>query len=183
MNKSDLSPYQRKVYKNYQDILEELGLNADSFIDSLDETDKAAIIPSLKNMMDQVIRSEIILDYTLIDQELDSIIIRHFFRTGQKLVRTNKTKKYKTLEKLLENIYPIKKLEIIQSFKKVPREVINIIHAINGLRNGMAHSFFLGKLKAVNKTYKHKDLTKVAALREFRADVSKLIYFFYPNLK
>jgi hypothetical protein len=177
-----LSKYQRKALKEYQRLLETAAINPDRIL-SLVEDDVGAVMPILRSMTDQVVRSAVIFEYTMIDMELDSILFRHFFGTGNKLRSRRNTHQYKTLRSMLQNLYILQKLAIIRNFKEVPRDVVSKLAAINDLRNGLAHTFFLQDLSPSKRTYKGLSILSPKGFRDFREDAWKIRCFFMPWLK
>jgi hypothetical protein len=180
--KVGLTKYQARVLREYERILEATGLNPARVLDFA-EDDPGAVVPVLKSMTDQAVRSDVIFEYTMIDMELDLILFRHFFGAGKKLHAATRTKRYKTLRLMLQNIYLMQKLSIVRSFKDVPRSIVSKIAAINDLRNGLAHTFFVSDLKATKRTYKGHSIFTRRGLEAFREDAQEIRYFFMPWLK
>jgi hypothetical protein len=179
---SNLSKRQAYVFREYQRILSATGLNAELVFEFL-EDDPEAVVPVLKSMTDQVVRSEVVSTYTMIDMELNFVLAHHFFGTGKKFTAARRTKRYKTLELVLQEIYPIQKLSIVRSFKNVPKTIVSKIAAINDLRNGLAHTFDLTNLKATKRTYKGHNIFTRKGIEVFREDALEIQYFFMPFLK
>jgi hypothetical protein len=161
-------------------MLEDLGLNSER-IPELAGNDPSAVGPTLKSMTDQVVRSEILFRYTMIDSELDHVILRHFF--GFNLKKARSRARYRTLEAILQNLYPLQKLGVIRTFKKVPTRIVSNIHRINDLRNGVAHTFFLDSLPDSKRTYKGSNAFKSKGLRTFCDDAWEIHCFFSPFLQ
>ena len=177
-----LSGYQRRALREYERILEATALNPERVLDFA-EDDPAAVIPTLRSMTDQVVRSEIIFEYTMIDMELDSLLFRHFFGTGKKLMASRSSRRYRTLRQMLQNLYPMQKLAIVRTFKTVPKPIVSKIAAVNELRNGVAHSFFLGDLPVAKRSYRGMSIFQKHALGAFRKDAWEIRCFFTPWLK
>jgi len=177
-----LTKYQARAFREYERILEITGLNPERALDFV-EDEPEAVTPILKSMTDQVVRSDVIFEYTKIDMELDFIIFRHFFGPGKKLRAARRTKRYKTLRLMLQNIYLMQKLSIVRSFKEVPKNIVSKIAAINDLRNGLAHTFFVSDLKEAKRTYKGHRIFTQQGLEAFRDDAQEIRYFFTPWLK
>ena len=176
-----LSRYQRRALTEYQRLLETAALNPDRIL-SFAEDDVDAVMPILRSMTDQVVRSEVIFEYTMIDMELDSILFKHFFGTGKKLRFKKNTRQYKTLRSMLQNLYILQKLSIIRNFKEVPKDVVSKIAAINDLRNGLAHTFFLKDLSPSKRTYKKLSILSRKGFEAFRKDAWGIRCFFMPWL-
>jgi len=122
--KPKLTPYQARVLRKYQRILDVTGLGPERALD-LSEDDPQAFAPVLKSMTDQAVRSHVIFEYTMIDMELDFVIFRHFFGGGKKLIAARRTKRYKTLRLMLQDLYLMQKLSIVRTLKDVPRAIVS----------------------------------------------------------
>ncbi len=177
-----LSRHQRRAFKEYQRILEAAALNPERLFGFAEE-DPDAVMPILRSMTDQVVRSEVIFEYTMIDMELDSILFQHFFGSGARLRAKRRTQRYKTLRSILQNIYILQKLSIIRKFKDVPRGIVSKIAAINELRNGLAHTFFVEDLGPSKRTYNGRNIFRLDGFRDFRKDTLEIRCFFMPWLK
>lgn len=176
-----LTARQKRVLREYERILEITGLNPEGVL-AFAEDDPEVVIPVLRIMTDQAIRSDVIFECTLIDADLDFILFRHFFGSGKKLIAARRTKRYKTLRLILQNIYLMQKLSIVQSFKKIPKPIISKIATINDLRNGLAHTFLVSDLKPAKRTYKGHNIFTRKGMEAFRKDAREIRYFFSPWL-
>ncbi len=176
-----LSKYQRRTLREYERLLEATALNPERILDFA-EDDSAAVLPILRSMTDQVVRSEVIFEYTMIDMELDLIFFRHFFGRARKLAAARRTPRYRTLRSLLQNLYILQKLAIVRNFRGVPRGIASKIAAINELRNGLAHSFFLKDLSPSKRTYKGLNVFTREGFQAFRKDAWEIRCFFTPWL-
>ena len=116
-----LSKYQRRALREYQRILEATSLNPDRILEFA-EYDSAAVMPVIRSMTDQIVRSEVIYDYTMIDMELDHLFFQHFFGTGEKLRVAACTRRYRTLQLMLQSLYLLQKLTIVKTFKHIPKK-------------------------------------------------------------
>ncbi len=110
-----LSRSQARVLREYERILEATGLNPEGVLDFA-EDDPLAVTPILRSMTDQVVRSEVIFKDTMIDMELDHLIFKHFFGSGDRLRRARSTVRYRTLRQILQNLYPLQNLGIVRTF-------------------------------------------------------------------
>jgi hypothetical protein len=180
-HRAALSRYQARMLRDYEQILELIGLNPDRALQFAD-SDPEAVVPILKSMTDQAVRSVVIFDYTFIDMELEFLIFRHFFGRGKKLTLARKTRRYRTLRLMLQNTYLMQKLSIVRSFKNIPRPIVSSIAAINDLRNGLAHTFLVSDLSAPKRTYKGQNIFTRRGLEAFQRDVDQIRSFFMPWL-
>lgn len=177
-----LTKYQARKLREYEQILEVTALHP-KLVNELAENDPDLVIPALNSMKDQIVRSEVIYEYTMIDMELDYVLDRHFFGAGKKLIQARRTKRFKTYNLMLRNIYIMQKLAIVRTFKSVPKAIVSNVAAINDLRNGLAHTFNIAELKAAKRSYKGHDIFKKDGLSIFRNDAEEIRYFFMPFLK
>jgi hypothetical protein len=135
------------MLKTYRQMLDVIGLNPD-IIHDIAKDDPEAVVPVIRAMTDQIVRGEIILEHTMIDAELDHLLYKHFFGTSEKMRKARKTAPYRTFRLILQNMYLLQKLSIIKTFKKIPKNITRNVAAINDLRNGLAHTFFVEEKKA-----------------------------------
>ena len=179
---ASLSKSQARALREYERILEVTGLNLERVLEFA-ESEPEAVVPVFKSMTDQAVRSDVIFEYTMIDAELEFIVLRHFFGSGKKLKVARRTQRYKTLRLMLQNIYLLQKLSIVRSFREIPKPIVSSIAAINNLRNGLAHTFFVSDLSAPKRTYKGHNIFTRKGLEVFRKDVQEIRYFFMSWLK
>ena len=77
----------------------------------------------------------------------------------------------------------MQKLTIVRDFKEIPKAVVSKIAAINDLRNGLAHTFFLEDLSPSKRTYKGFNVFTYEGLQAFRKDAWEVRFFFTPWLR
>jgi hypothetical protein len=83
--------------------------------------------------------------------------------------------KFKTfVQYILDEIYLLKKLEVVSQIKSVPSDVQKAVRKVNAIRNAMAHSFFPENRKenkdAKKVMYAGKELLSRDGLFAFRKD-------------
>jgi len=104
--------------------------------------------PLLEIMKQKLIRGEIIIKYTLIDEFLSVIISNYYFRRDPKSQSTAfrrlwQTKKFQLfVNYFLDEAYLLNKMRMVHEIKPLPPDVRNALERINALRNAIAHSFF-----------------------------------------
>jgi len=180
--RATLSKYQARTLREYEHLLKVTGLNPDRVL-QFAEDDPEAIVPTLRSMTDQAIRGDVILEYTMIDMELDFILLGHFFGSDKNLRAASRTRRYKTLQLILQNVYLMQKLSIVRTFKEVPKGIVSKIAMVNDLRNGLAHAFFISDLRASKRIYKGHSIFTRKGLEAFHEDVQEIRYFFMPWLR
>ena len=79
----------------------------------------------------------------------------------------------------MHNLYLLQKLSIVRTFKAVPKPIVSKISAINDLRNGLAHTFFVQDLRASKRTYKGINIFTEDGLRAFIDDVEEYQEFLH----
>ena len=100
-------------------------------------------------MKNQIVRSQIIWDYTYVDELLDSAICHYFFGKKRGFIKLWKTKKFKNFNRyILEVLSLTEKLRLVKAIHEVPKSVAADIEALNALRNGLAHAFFPENLRS-----------------------------------
>jgi hypothetical protein len=133
----------------------------------------------LRLMKDQLIRSQVIMDYTFVDEMLGAAICRYFFGKKRDFIKLWKTKKFRNFNHyVLEVLGLTEKLRLVKETGKVPKDVSRKVEKLNALRNGLAHSFFPENLRAGKPTYGGRDIFTAEGLRTFLADVERIEDFF-----
>jgi hypothetical protein len=141
--------------------------------------DEELLIANLEGDIDHIVRGEILREYTFVDWLLEEELIKHFY--GKKLSKRKKS--HKTFYLILNDLYLIKKLNLIQSYKEIPSKIVEKIYNLNKLRNGYAHKFLIGHKSKSEKYYKGKhDITSPAGLEIFISDMHVITEYFAPWL-
>jgi hypothetical protein len=117
----------------------------------------------------KMVLAEIVSKYTLVDDELSIIIKKYFFR-GQ-----GRTKRFVVFRRyILDELYLIKKMEIVHAIKDIPNNVRNTIYDLNGIRNACAHSLrsehCRGLKKHMKVFYRGKYIHTYEGLKKFMED-------------
>jgi hypothetical protein len=134
----------------------------------------------LRVMKNQIVRSQIIADYTLVDELLGSAICHYFFGKKRGFIKLWKTKRFRNFNYyILEVLSLNEKLRLVKSITKVPKRVAADIEALNALRNGLAHALFPENLRSAKPVYKGQDIFSTAGLQRFIEDMTKISDFFF----
>jgi hypothetical protein len=173
---------QRKALTQLKSVLHMTGLDPDAQIKRW-QSDPEAILPILRSMLDQVVRSEVLNWYTMTDLILDMALLDHVFGKNRSRSSLRRSKRYKTVQSMLRKLYPRQKLQLLRTFKNVPKPICRSIGAMNELRNGLAHSFFLKDIPASKRTYIGRNVFTVDGLEFFLEDMHRVRYFFEPWLE
>jgi hypothetical protein len=170
-----LTRSQKKLLAEVETIAE---LSQVDYVNIL-EYDSEERTTRLRLMKNQIVRSQIITDYTFIDEMLGSAICHYFFGKTKSFITLWKTKKFKNFNYyILEVLSLTEKLRLVKSITKVPKGVAADIEALNALRNGLAHAFFPENLRSAKPAYKGQDIFSRGGLERFIEDMSKISDFF-----
>jgi hypothetical protein len=137
-----LTTTQRKLKKEVEEIASKVKMDHWDIKDYVPESRTA----HLKLMKQHLVRGEVILKYTLIDEILTCIICNYYFRKPKKEVTYKKlwrTKRFRLFnQNLMDETHLLAKLRLASAIKKVPSNINKTIERVNALRNALAHSFF-----------------------------------------
>lgn len=159
------------------------------------DRERGARTPVLEVMKRELIRGEVIGQYTLIDDLLSTEVCLYFL-PGKDLIKQWKTKKFRRFNYyVIERLYMTQKLTFLKDVYDVPKEIAGKIEEINALRNALAHAFFPenlrvyqmkgrpGPRKPVIVRYKGQDLFSIEGVTAFVEDCSKVTDFLLRKLK
>ena len=136
-----LTPKQRRLKAEIEDIAASIRMDYWNILD-YDEDGRTVILELMKQ---QLIRSEIITRYTLIDHFLTEIIVHYYFRVPKQqfsFPRLWRTKKFPIFAYyFMDETYLLKKMTIVNAIKEIPSPIKSAIARINDVRNAIAHSF------------------------------------------
>lgn len=139
--------------------------------------------PRLQLARNQLIRSEIVMGYTLIDEFLNTRIANFFFGKKRPFWALWRTKKFKLFNHhVLEELSLLKKLQLVRAIAPVPNKIREDIERLNALRNGIAHAFFPENLKKSKPTWKGKDIFSSDGVEQYQEDIRQVINYFLPGI-
>ena len=166
---------QKKLLAELEEISELARLDYKNILEYAPEERTAR----LRLMKNQIVRSQIIADYTFVDEMLGCAICHYFFGKKKGFIKLWKTKKFKTFNHyVLEILSLTEKLRLVKAITKVPKTVAADVEALNALRNGLAHAFFPENLRSSKPIYKGKDIFSLEGLDRFIEDMTKVSDFF-----
>jgi hypothetical protein len=175
VHRSVLTRLQRSLLGELAEIAELARLDYANILDY----DSEERTPRLRLMKNQIVRSQIIADYTFVDEMLGSAICHYFFGKKMGFIKLWRTKKFRTFNYyVLEVLSLTEKLRFVKAITKVPKPVAADIEALNALRNGLAHAFFPENLRSAKPIYKGKDIFSRDGLKRFIEDMSRVSDFF-----
>jgi hypothetical protein len=133
----------------------------------------------LRFMENQLVRSQVIADYTFVVEMLGAAICHYFFGKKKGFIRLWKMQKFRNFNHyILEVLSLTEKLRLVKAISKVPKAVASKIEALNALRNGLAHAFFPENLRSSKPVYKGKNIFTSEGLETFIEDMGKISQFF-----
>jgi hypothetical protein len=172
---SGLTPGQRRLVRELDEIAVLLRLN----YREIQEYERESWSPRLKLIRDHLIRGEIVLEYTFVDEFLNSILCDHFF--GRKVSRFKlwRTKRFRNFNYFfLEKLSLMEKLAYVRAIGEVPKSVRRSVEQLNVIRNGVAHAFFPENLRSAKPKWKGLDIFSLMGVQKFVADVAEIDEYF-----
>lgn len=173
--KAALTRLQKKLLAEVTEIAELSRVDYENILD-YDGEQRTVRLQMMKN---QIVRSQVIWDYTYVDELLGAAICHYFFGKKRGFIKLWKTKRFKNFNHyILEVLSLTEKLRLVKAIHKVPKSVAADIEALNALRNGLAHAFFPENLRSSKPIYKGKDIFSHEGLERFIEDMGKVSSFF-----
>lgn len=186
-----LTAKQRKLQKELGEIAEIVRVD----YWNIHERERESRTPVLEVMKRELIRGEIVGQYTLIDDLLSTELCRYFL-PGKNLIAQWKTKRFRRFNYyIVERLYLTQKLAFLKDVYRVPKHIASTIEEVNSLRNAMAHAFFPENLRAYQMKgrpaprkpicvrYKGEDIFTTAGARKFVDDCGEVVDFLLWKLK
>lgn len=155
---------------------------------------RASRTATLKYMIREIARGEVVGWYTWVDEALGSKLVEYFFG-GRDFIRLWKTKRFQRFNYfVLERLYPLQKLALVRDVYEIPKTYLDMIERLNNLRNAMAHSFFPENTKAFKQaadkegrrstvTWKGNDVFSAPGLSAFDRNMDELHLFLTKGIK
>jgi|SRR5262249_8775937 len=134
-----------RAERKYRTEIEEIAVLTDMDIWNV-EAWTYSRIDRLKVMRDKFVRVEVIMLYTVIDEILTDIICDYYFPrkknewTHQRLWKKKRFRVF--VHYLMDELFLLKKLQMVEAIRPIPKNVSSAIKRINDIRNVLAHSLF-----------------------------------------
>lgn len=174
-NPSLLTRKQRKLLAELETLAESFGLDYANIRDY--ELDARTLM--LEVMKNKLVRGQVIMWYTLVDEFLNGEICHYFFGKKRSFIQLWKTKKFQVFNyHIIEGLYLLPKLCLVKAVRSVPRSVVQNIEALNALRNALAHAFFPENLRKAKPTWRGKNIFTAEGAELFMSDMQKVADFF-----
>jgi hypothetical protein len=153
---------------------------------NIEEYEEERRTSQLKLMKDQLVRSVVIMKYTLIDELLSSIISQKYFKhplKGFSYKRLWRTKAFRAFaHHMLDGLYLLTKMRLVHDLGPIPNEYRETIDRLNALRNAVAHSFFPEQRYQYRQhrkvIYRGIDIFTIQGFTQFDDDCQRVIDYF-----
>jgi hypothetical protein len=170
-----LTKKQRLLVVEVRSLLKELHLDPDEIVSTTQSDVRTA---SLENARIKIIRFHVLTNYLLMEEQLSLVIRSHFFGKDRLIPQLMKLKRFRTFNYfIMERLFLLQKLDFIKNIHSIPKWVVSDLAALNDLRNGMAHSWFL-YLRRRKPEWKGQSIFIRSNFDRFSADMKKLWEFF-----
>jgi hypothetical protein len=135
-------------------------------------------------MRNKLIRGQVIVWYTPVDEFLTNRICRFFFGKKRSFIYLWRTKRFKLFNyHVLGQLSLLPKLRLGKAIRPIPKAIAADIEHLNALRNGLAHAFFPENLRSAKPVWKGKDVFTIDGLRRLEADLQNVFAHFVRDEK
>ena len=149
----------------------------------IDEHGDSYLTERLELIRNQIIRSEVIISYTMIDEFMNTRIAQFQFGKSKSFYQLWRTKKFQLFNHhVLEELSLMAKVRFARSIKPFPKRIFADIERLNALRNGLAHAFFPENLKRSKPEWKGNSIFSLEGAKRFREDMDATNHYFYPEI-
>lgn len=167
-----ISVKQKALVSEIDELVKLFNLSHEKVIHENNDDLLSARLELIKN---QLIRSEVIMAYTIVDEFLSVRIASYQFGKAKSFIQLWKTKKFKNFNHyILEELSTLAKLRFAKEIKKIPTSIVSDIERLNSLRNALAHSFFPQNLKRNRTLWKGQDIFTLEGAKKFCEDMQKI---------
>jgi hypothetical protein len=185
-----LTDMQRKLFDEARNIAKLTLLDYASVEES--QEDEEARTMTLRFAINRMVLAEVVRAYTFMDETLAEIIARYFFRVPKiRYWRDWDDKKFLVFtQNILDELYLLKKMEIVHAIEPLPSKPHNIrstIYRLNDIRNAFAHSSEPQYRKEHRKNYRvlydGKDIETFEGIRHFVQDTVNALNYLHTRIK
>ena len=193
-NERYLTRTQKRLVEDLDKIMSVAGLDYWNILDRDPAYDQHRTVV-LQAIMREIVRGEVVSQYTLIDEQLGSTICNYMF-DNKKFMRLWKTKKFERFNYfILEKMSLMEKLAFVKDVYRVSRTIAADIENINAIRNALAHAFFPENLRAyrtkhgsafrklTGPRYKGVDIFTFDGLDRFLDDSHRVVQFLITDIR
>lgn len=177
---SRLTSKQRRLVRELHELQEIFVLDPDGIIR---EYERDSWTPRLEVAKNQLVRSQVVMWYTLTDEFLGSAIARFFFPGRRSFPQLWRTKRFRIFNHhVIEELSLLQKLRCVKAIRKMPKSLAGDIERLNSLRNGLVHAFFPENLKKSKPVWKGKNIFSVEGVQQLRDDMDRIFKYFVPGV-
>lgn len=175
VQKNNLTRKQHHLIKELDELTILFGMDYHNINEYKDE----AKTPCLEVMKNKLVRSQVIISYTLVDEFLSNIICRFYFGKERSFQQLWRTKRFRIFNHyIIDNLYPLQKLDQVCEIISIPKPIANNIRALNDLRNGLVHSFFPENRRKSKPIWKGHSIFSIDGATHFQKDMQIIWNFF-----
>jgi hypothetical protein len=173
------TPKQKRLIAELEDLHRLFALHHTAI---LEDHDPESWTPRLEIAKNQIIRSQVIIWYTLTDEFLNTRLAHFFFGKGRSFIDLWRTKKFQLFNyHVLEELSLMQKLRFAKAVSPIPKRIVGDIERLNALRNGVAHAFFPENLKKSKPIWKGKDIFSIDGIKLMSEDMQVVFDYFLPT--
>ena len=133
----------------------------------------------LEAARDKIVRGQVIIWDTLVDEFLSCEMCRYYFGRKKSFPQLWRTKRFKLFHyHIIEELHLLQKLRHVRAFLGVPKSTVSDIERLNALRNGLAHALFPENLRKTQPKWKGQSILSLAGLESLQRDFEKIADFF-----
>jgi hypothetical protein len=172
---NQLTIKQQRLVRELDEIVLRLRMN----YREIEKYEPAERTPRLKLVRDHLVRGEIVLAYTLVDEFLNAILCNHFFGRNSSHIKLWRTKRFKNFNYFfLEKLSLMEKLAYVRAIREVPKSIRRDVEQLNNLRNGIAHAFFPENLRSAKPKWKGLAIFSLDGVKLFVDDLANIDDYF-----
>jgi len=174
MTRHQLTRKQKSIIAELDEISSLFSLDYNNILDY----EKEARTPYLEAARDKIIRAQVVIWYTLVDEFLNTELSNYFFGKNRDFIRLWKTKRFRNFNYyVLEELHLMQKLRFVKAIRHIPKAIASDIERLNALRNGLAHAFFPENLRKSKPIYKGKNIFSVDGIKLLQDDMDQVGIF------
>lgn len=163
-----LTSRQKSLVNELRQLMTLLQLDVD---DILSHTSGKWRTTHLEIARDKLIRGQVVVWYTYVDELLNVALCRYFFGRRADFIKLWKTKRFKHFNHyILETLTLLEKLAFVRAIHEVPKAIVRNIEQLNAVRNGVAHAFFPQNLRRNRPEYKGRKVLSLEGMTLLKAD-------------
>ena len=174
MQRDRLTQKQNRLVQELKDIYAHFNLDYYN-IHSYERDER---IPYLNAARDKVVRGQVIIWYTVVDDLLTNVICRYYFGKRRSFPELWRTKKFQNFNYyVIEELHLMQKLRHVKVIRKIPKSIAADIERLNSLRNALAHALFPENLRKSSPQWKGENIFSLKGLKLLQQDFYKIINF------